>query len=697
MPNAAAVDRETSFHQGEQSMTEILSSYVAGSWHTPGATESARPVRDAGTGELLHSVSSAGIDFTAVADHARTTGIAELQKLTFHQRGVILKKLATYLMERTKDYHEISFTTGTTKRDAFVDIEGGIGTLFTYSGIARRQMPNSTVHLDGGVERLSKNGTFVGRHILTSRQGLALQINAFNFPVWGMLEKFGPMFVAGVPVVVKPATDTAHLTRAVVNDMIESGLLPDGAIQLVNGDVTPLFDHLAEQDAIAFTGSANSARKLAGLDCVTQRGTRFFAEADSLNFSLLGPDAAPGTEEFDLFVSGVVAEMTIKAGQKCTAIRRTFVPEAHAEAVGEAIIAKLATQGVGDPREKSTRLGPVVSDKQRTDVLDAVDQIIAGGAHLLTGGREESDKLAAEHGGAYVAATVLQADDAWSDAVHDIEAFGPVTSIITYSDTEDAVRLAARGRGSLVGSVVTHDAEFATEFVRKIAPWHGRVLVLDRDDAEESTGHGSPLPNLIHGGPGRAGGGEEMGGLRGVEHFMQRTAIQASPDMLTAIGGEWVNGSERHLGDHPFTKSLKDLRLGDTLDSEWREVTLDDIEHFANFTGDTFYAHMNEEAAAANPFFPGRVAHGYLIVSFAAGLFVQPDPGPVLANYGLEGLNFITPVSPGDKLKVTLTAKRITPRETDEYGEVRWDAQVVNQNEEPVANYDVLTLVAKEY
>ncbi|MCM1013146.1 3,4-dehydroadipyl-CoA semialdehyde dehydrogenase [Brevibacterium casei] len=677
-------------------MTETLSSFAAGTWHTPADTAGARDVRDATNGQLLHRVSSDGIDFTAVADHARLVGLPALQKLTFHQRGVILKQLGAHLMESAKDYHEISFTTGTTKRDAFVDIEGGIGTLFTYSGVARRQMPNSTVLLDGDVERLSKNGTFVGRHILTSRQGLALQINAFNFPVWGMLEKFAPMFVAGVPVVVKPATDSAHLTRAVVADIIASGLLPEGAIQLVTGDISPLFDELAEQDTIAFTGSAGTARRLASLSCVTERGTRFFAEADSLNFSLLGPDAAPGTPEFDLFVDGVIAEMTVKAGQKCTAIRRTFVPAEHAEAVGEALTAKLATVTAGDPRERSTKLGPVISDKQRGDVLDAVDEIVAGGAHLLTGGREASDALAAELGGSFIAPTVLQADDPWVDAVHDIEAFGPVTTLITYSTLAEAVDLAARGRGSLVGSVVTHDPAFAAEFVRSVAPWHGRILVLDRDDAEESTGHGSPLPNLVHGGPGRAGGGEEMGGLRGVTHFMQRTAVQASPDMLTAIGGEWVTGAERHLGDHPFTKSLADLRIGDALESEWREVTLEDIAHFAEFTGDTFYAHTDEEAAAANPFFPGRVAHGYLIVSFAAGLFVQPDPGPVLANYGLEGLRFVTPVSPGDKLKVTLTAKRITPRETDEYGEVRWDAEVVNQDGEPVANYDVLTLVAKE-
>ncbi|WP_309130632.1 phenylacetic acid degradation bifunctional protein PaaZ [Brevibacterium sp.] len=689
-------------------MTEILGSFVAGSWHTPtpegrgeaaGATAggSARAVRDSVTGELLHHVSSEGLDFGAVADHARSVGVPALQELTFHQRGVILKQLGAHLMEWAANYHEISFSTGTTKRDAFVDIEGGIGTLFTYSGVARRQMPNSTIHLDGGVERLSKGGSFVGRHILTSRQGLALQINAFNFPVWGMLEKFAPMFVAGVPVVVKPATASAHLTRAVVADMIDSGLLPDGCLQLICGDVTGLFDHLAEQDAIAFTGSAATARRLADLDCVKERGTRFFAEADSLNFSLLGSDAAPGTEEFDLFVSGVVAEMTVKAGQKCTAIRRTIVPEQHAEAVAEALTAKLAEATAGDPREKSTRLGPVISTDQRGDVLDAVDEIVAAGARVITGGREASDALADRFpGGAFVAPTVLRAEDPWIDAVHDVEAFGPVTSLITYSSLDEAVRLAARGRGSLVGSVVTHDPAFATEFVRKVAPWHGRILVLDRDDAKESTGHGSPLPTLVHGGPGRAGGGEELGGLRGVEHFMQRTAIQASPDMLTAISGEWVQGAERHLGEHPFTKSLADLRIGDALESEWRTVTLEDIEHFAEFTGDTFYAHTDEEAAAANPFFPGRVAHGYLIVSFAAGLFVQPDPGPVLANYGLEGLRFVTPVSPGDKLKVTLTAKRITPRETDEYGEVRWDAEVVNQDSEPVANYDVLTLVAKE-
>ncbi len=599
-------------------------------------------------------------------------------------------------MERAKDYHEISFTTGTTKRDAFVDIEGGIGTLFTYSGVARRQMPNSTVLLDGGVERLSKNGTFVGRHILTSRQGLALQINAFNFPVWGMLEKFAPMFVAGVPVVVKPATDSAHLTRAVVADMLASGLLPEGAIQVVTGDITPLFDLLAEQDTIAFTGSAGTARRLASLNCVTERGTRFFAEADSLNFSLLGPDAAPGTPEFDLFVDSVVAEMTVKAGQKCTAIRRTFVPAEHAEAVGEALTAKLATVTAGDPREKSTRLGPVISTKRRDDVLDAVDEIIAGGAHLLTGGREASDDLASSLGGAFVAPTVLQADDPWVDAVHDVEAFGPVTTLITYSTLAEAVDLAARGRGSLVGSVVTHDPAFAAEFVRAVAPWHGRILVLDRDDADESTGHGSPRPPSSTVVP-AAPEAERRWVVCGASHTScGRTAIQASPNMLTAIGGEWVAGAERHLGEHPFTKSLADLKIGGcpgvgVARGHPRGHRALRRVHRRHVLRPHRRGGGGGEPVLPRPRRP-RVPHRLL----RRGSLRPAGSRAGARELRPRGARFVTPVSPGDKLKVTLTAKRITPRETDEYGEVRWDAEVVNQDGEPVANYDVLTLVAKE-
>lgn len=683
-------------------MTEILTSYACGTWTAPAADTSGtaqpsvRTICDPATGTELAGVSSAGIDFAAVVAHARDTGGPAVRALTFHQRGVILKALAAYLNERRDRYHAISLTTGATARDGLIDIDGGISTLFSYSSVARRQMPNSTVYLDGGVERLSKRQTFAGQHICTARPGVSVQINAFNFPVWGMLEKFGPMFAAGQPVIVKPATNGAQLTHAVVTDIIDSGLLPEGALQLICGSTGDLFDHLGEQDTIAFTGSATTARTLASHTCVTERGTRFFAEADSLNFSLLGPDAGPGSEEFDLYVRQLVTEMTAKAGQKCTAIRRALVPAAHLDAVAEAVAGTLAGVTVGSPHDEATRMGPLISADQADDVRAAIRSLTSAGAEVVCGfdpasASGEGDALSP----AFVAPTLLKAAPD-VDAVHDVEAFGPVATLVPYRSLSEAVEIAARGRGSLVGSVVSHDPEVVREVVLGTAPWHGRILVLDRDDAKESTGHGSPLPTLMHGGPGRAGGGEELGGIRSVLHYMQRTAIQASPDMLTAITGTWTpEAARRTEGGHPFGKDLSQLRIGDTIVGGPREVTLEDVEHFAEFTGDTFYAHTDEEAAAANPFFPGRVAHGYLVVSFAAGLFVKPEPGPVLANYGLENLRFITPVSPGDELTVTLTAKQITPRETDEYGEVRWDALVTNQYDDIVATYDVLTLVEK--
>lgn len=683
-------------------MTEILTSYACGTWTAPAADTSGtaqpsvRTICDPATGTELAGVSSDGIDFAAVVAHARDTGGPAVRALTFHQRGVILKALAAYLNERRDRYHAISLTTGATARDGLIDIDGGISTLFSYSSVARRQMPNSTVYLDGGVERLSKRQTFAGQHICTARPGVSVQINAFNFPVWGMLEKFGPMFAAGQPVIVKPATNGAQLTHAVVTDIIDSGLLPEGALQLICGSTGDLFDHLGEQDTIAFTGSATTARTLASHTCVTERGTRFFAEADSLNFSLLGPDAGPGSEEFDLYVRQLVTEMTAKAGQKCTAIRRALVPAEHLDAVAEAVAGKLAGVTVGSPHDEATRMGPLISADQADDVRAAIRSLTSAGAEVVCGfdpasASGEGDALSP----AFVAPTLLKAS-ADVDAVHDVETFGPVATLVPYTSLPEAVEIAARGRGSLVGSVVSHDPEVVREVVLGTAPWHGRILVLDRDDAKESTGHGSPLPTLVHGGPGRAGGGEELGGIRSVLHYMQRTAIQASPDMLTAITGTWApEAARRTEGGHPFGKDLNELRIGDTIVGGPREVTLEDVEHFAEFTGDTFYAHTDEEAAAANPFFPGRVAHGYLVVSFAAGLFVKPEPGPVLANYGLENLRFITPVSPGDELTVTLTAKQITPRETDEYGEVRWDALVTNQNDDIVATYDVLTLVEK--
>jgi oxepin-CoA hydrolase / 3-oxo-5,6-dehydrosuberyl-CoA semialdehyde dehydrogenase len=538
----------------------------------------------------------------------------------------------------------------------------------------------------------------VGEEILTALQGVAVQLNAFNFPVWGPLEKLAPAFIAGVPSLVKPATPTAYLTARLVELIVASGLLPEGSVQLVCGSVGGLFEHLGEQDLVSFTGSAATARQLRAHPAVIERSVRFNAEADSLNCSILGPDAEPGTPEFDLYVGQLVTEMTVKAGQKCTAIRRALVPAALADQVAEAARERLAGVVVGAPAAEGVQMGALAGLEQREEVRRSVKSLLAAG-RIVSGDPSHVEVVGASaETGAFMAPLLLRADDAARPEPHQVEAFGPVSTIIGYHGTEGAIELAGRGRGSLAGSVVTADASFARDVVLGLAPWHGRILVLDREDAAESTGHGSPLPTLVHGGPGRAGGGEEMGGIHGIAHHMQRTAVQASPRVLAAVTGRWIPGTERNAGGgHPFHKPLADLRTGDTVVAGPRPVTLADIEHFAEFTGDTFYAHMDEEAARANPFFDGRVAHGYLIVSFAAGLFVDPDPGPVLANYGLENLRFLTPVYPGDELTVTLTCKQIIPREDAGHGEVRWDAVVSNQDGKPVATYDVLTLVAKEW
>ncbi|GGI46099.1 oxepin-CoA hydrolase/3-oxo-5,6-dehydrosuberyl-CoA semialdehyde dehydrogenase [Agromyces flavus] len=683
-------------------MTEILPSYVRDAWWTPdqAAVASATEVRDASTGELVARVSTEGLDLAAALEHARTIGQRSLGELTFHQRAVLLKQMALVLTERKAELYELSARTGATQRDSWVDIDGGIGVLFTYSSKGRRELPNAKVLVDGPVEPLSKDGSFIGRHVYTRLPGVAVQINAFNFPVWGSLEKFAPAFLAGVPTVVKPATPTGYLTEAYVRILVESGLLPAGSLQLVSGSVPDLFDHLRLGDHVAFTGSASTAERLRAHDSVQTGGVRFSSETDSINASVLGTDATPETPEFDAYVKQLVVEMTSKAGQKCTAIRRAIVPAASVDALVDAVRERLAERVVvGDPRAEGTTMGPLASTGQRDEVLRQVRRLQEAGGELVIGSLEAPEGVDAE--GAFVQPMLLKFTDAAAPAVHEVEAFGPVASVIAYDSIDQAVDLVARGGGSLVTSVATHDPEVAIALATGIAPMNGRLLFLDRDDARSSTGHGSPVPHLVHGGPGRAGGSEELGGMRAVKHYMQRTAVQGSPAMLTALTGVWHSGAEARpyleAGEpHPFRKSLADLRIGDQVASAPRTVTLDDIETFANFTGDTFYAHMDEEAAAANPFFPGRVAHGYLLVSWAAGLFVDAAPGPVLANYGLENLRFITPVSPGDSIRVELTAKEISPRETDEYGEVRWDAVLKNQDDEIVATYDVLTLVAKE-
>lgn len=685
-------------------MTDHLPSYVQGSWWTPTAATPGTEVRDASTGEVITRVSTEGLDLSGALEYARTVGQASLAALTFHQRAVLLKQFALALTERKDELYALSARTGATKADSWVDIDGGIGVLFSYSGKGRRELPNSTVHIDGPVEPLSKDGSFLGRHVYTTLPGVAVQINAFNFPVWGSLEKFAPAFLGGMPTLVKPATPTGYLAEAMVRILVESGLLPEGSLQLVSGSVPTLLDELRLGDLVGFTGSASTAESLRRHPAVQTGGVRFTAETDSINASVLGTDAAPGTPEFDAYVRQLVTEMTSKAGQKCTAIRRAIVPTAAADDVIAAVRTRLEEKAVlGDPRAEGVTMGPLASTAQRDEVLRQVRALQDAGGEIVVGSTETPEvrladgTVAQAPDGAFVAPVLLRFDDAHADAVHDVEAFGPVSSLLTYETTAQAADLVNRGGGSLVTSIATHDPAQAVELATRIAPFNGRMLLLDRDDARSSTGHGSPLPNLVHGGPGRAGGGEELGGMRAVLHHMQRTAVQGSPEMLTALTGVWHAGAAANAdGRHPFRKSLAELRIGDQIVSDSREVTLDDIETFAHFTGDTFYAHMDEESAAANPFFPGRVAHGYLLVSWAAGLFVDPEPGPVLANYGLENLRFITPVSPGDSIRVELTAKQITPRETDEYGEVRWDAVIRNQDDEIVATYDVLTLVSKE-
>ena len=671
-----------------------LQSYAAGRWVT-GEGEG-QLVRHAITGEPVATVSSAGVDFAGMLDFGRRVGGPALRELTFHERALRLKALAQYLLERKDAYYQLSHATGANRSDSWVDIEGGIGTLFAYSSKGRRELPNTTFLVDGAPEALSKHGSFVGQHIAVPLRGVAVHINAFNFPCWGMLEKISVNLLAGVPAIVKPASQTAFLTERMFRDMIASGILPEGSLQLICGSTGDLLDHLQCQDVVTFTGSATTGRKLRQHPAVQRHSVRFTMEADSLNFSLLGPDAKPDTPEFELFVKEVARELTAKAGQKCTAIRRALVPRALVDDVLVALRKRLDKVVIGDPNVEGVTMGALASLAQRDEVLERIRELQQG-AELVYGNPDTFTVVGANAiTGAFLPPMLLLSREPKRQrVVHEVEAFGPVTTLMPYDDVDDAIDLIRRGEGSLVGSAFTYDNDFARELVLGVAAYHGRLLLGNRDCARESTGHGSPLPGLIHGGPGRAGGGEEMGGIRGVMHYLQRTALQGSPEMLTCITDRWIAGSHRDHDVHPFRKHLEELKLGDSVSSNARTVTLEDIEHFAEFTGDTFYAHMDEEAASANPFFGGRVAHGYLVVSLAAGLFVDPKPGPVLANYGVDNLRFLTPVFPGDALKVVLTCKQKNPRVTENYGEVRWDAVVTNQDDKVVAQYDVLTMVKK--
>jgi oxepin-CoA hydrolase/3-oxo-5,6-dehydrosuberyl-CoA semialdehyde dehydrogenase len=670
-----------------------VESFVAGQWIGPGSA--ARPIESAITGAVIGEAGGAAPDTGLMLDYAHTVGGPGLRTAGFHDRARMLKALAQYLDARKDGLYALSFDTGATRADQRIDIDGGIGTLFVYAAKGRREMPDGDVYLDGPVEQLSRGGSFLGQHVCTPLTGAAIQINAFNFPVWGMLEKLAPAFLAGVPAIVKPATATCQVTEAAIRLMLDADILPDGAIQLIAGGTGDLLDLLGAQDLVSFTGSAETAIRLRATPNLLENGTRFIAEQDSLNASILGPDAAPGTPEFDLFVAEAHREMTAKAGQKCTAIRRMLVPEPVVEPFQAALAARLRDTVIGDPRRDDVAMGPLVSRAQRADVLDKAARIGAEATRLLGDPDAFVARGADAAAGGFVPPMLfLCADPDGAAAVHGTEAFGPVATVLPYRDLDHAIALGNRGQGSLALSLFTRDPDTARQVALGAGAWHGRLYINNRDAAAEATGHGAPLPHMIHGGPGRAGGGEELGGVRAVLHHMQRMAVQGSPDMLAAIGGRWVPGAAETEGPaHPFRRGFGALQIGETLWSEPRDVTLADIEHFAEFTGDRFYAHMDEDAAAANPFFPGRVAHGYLLLAFAAGLFVDPDPGPVLANTGLDNLRFQKPVRPGDAIRVRLTVKAKT-RRTDAYGEVRWHVTLVNQAGETVADYDLMTMNA---
>jgi oxepin-CoA hydrolase/3-oxo-5,6-dehydrosuberyl-CoA semialdehyde dehydrogenase len=679
-------------------MPTTLQSLIAGHWL---GAEAHQPLHSALDNQLIYHTHADRIDFGEAVAYARKTGVQALMALDFQKRAQRLKALAAYLMERKEELYEISHLTGATRQDSWVDVEGGIGTLYAYASIGGRELPSSNVLHEGPAMALGKRGGFAGTHILVPRGGVAVHINAFNFPIWGLLEKFAPSFLAAMPCIAKPATATSYLTHAVVKMMMESALLPEGCLQLVIGSTGDLLDRLNGFDAVTFTGSADTAARLRGNPNLIRESVPFTAEADSLNAAILAPDVTPDDEELDLFVKEVAREMTGKAGQKCTAIRRVIVPEHLADVVGERLRARLAKIVVGNPKVEGVRMGALASLDQQRDVSERVEMLARGNEVLFSardGFNPVGEGVAA---GAFFAPTLLLCRNGLTnDAVHDIEAFGPVSTMMTYRDIDEALVLAARGKGSLVTTLVTKDPAIAAHAVPVAAASHGRVHILDRVAAVDSTGHGSPLPMLKHGGPGRAGGGEELGGIRAVKHFLQRAAVQGSPTMLAAVTGEYVRGAAVKESDvHPFRRYFEDLEIGHSLLTHRRTVSEADIVNFGGVSGDYFYMHF-DEIAAKDTQFGKRIAHGYFVLSAAAGLFVSPAPGPVLANYGLDNLRFVAPVAIGDTIRARLTCKRKVDRNrTDDQGRgqgvVAWDVQVTNQNDELVASYDILTLVQK--
>jgi oxepin-CoA hydrolase/3-oxo-5,6-dehydrosuberyl-CoA semialdehyde dehydrogenase len=675
-----------------------LQSFIAGRWVGEHAAQALASAID---GRIVAHTHAEALDFDDAVSFARRQGVKSLMAMDFQERAARLKALAVYLNERKEQLYAISHHTGATRADSWVDIEGGTGTLFAYAAMGSAELPSGNVVHEGPVVQLGKQGKFVGSHILVPRGGVAVHINAFNFPIWGLLEKFAPTFLAGMPCIAKPASSTSYLAEAMVKLAHDSGLLPEGALQLIIGGTGDLLDRLDGFDVVTFTGSADTAAKLRAHPNLLRQGIPFNAEADSLNCAILAPDVTPDDEEFDLFVKEVAREMTIKAGQKCTAIRRAIVPRPHLDAVAQRLRERLAGIVIGDPSREGVKMGALASRAQQADVAERVAQLAQGNEVVY--GERDGFSLVGEGvaNGAFFSPTLLLCRNPMRDErVHDVEAFGPVSTLMPYEDLDQALALAAKGKGSLVGTLVTRDPKIAAKAIPVAAMHHGRMLVLDREAAVESTGHGSPLPALKHGGPGRAGGGEELGGMRAVKHYLQLTAVQGSPTMIAAVTGEYVRGAAVNESEvHPFRRYFEDLQIGDSLLTHRRTVSEADIVNFGGMSGDYFYMHFDEIAAKETQF-GKRIAHGYFVLSAAAGLFVSPAPGPVLANYGLDTLRFVKPVGIGDTIRARLTCKRkIDRRKKDPkgvgQGVVAWDVAVTNQDGELVASYDILTLVSK--
>lgn len=673
-----------------------LQNYAEGRWVE--GSGGGQPLFDACSGVQIATASSSGLDFQAMLEYGRQTGNKNLRKRTFQERGRMLKALALYLLDRKEKYYDVSYRTGATRVDSWIDIEGGIGNLFAYASL-RRKLPDLPYCSEGDPAMLSKGGSFIGHHILVPRRGVAVHINAYNFPVWGMLEKCAVNWLAGMPAIVKPATITSFLAEEVARDIIASGILPEGALQLICGSAGNLLDFVEDQDVVTFTGSASTGMALKSHPAIVQSAVPFNMEADSLNSIILGQDAAPGTPEFDLFVREVRKEMTIKCGQKCTAVRRIIVPERYIDDVESAIRASVSGFVIGDPRNQGVRMGALAGKTQVQEVLEKL-RLLMDECRLVVGDPTSFEvKQGSAETGAYLPPMLLRQDTPMKAThIHEVEAFGPVATLMPYKSLEEAVILAQKGKGSLCSTIVSYDQDQVVGYTIEAATHHGRILVLDRDSSGESTGHGSPMPLLVHGGPGRAGGGEEMGGIRGIRHYLQRCAVQGTPTAITAITGQYQYGGKQFQSDiHPFKKHFEDLQVGDTLTTHKRTVTEADVVQFANVSWDHFYAHTDATSLEGTPF-TQRVAHGYFVLAAAAGLFVDAAKGPVLLNYGLDECRFTKPVYPGMTIGVRLTVKEKTAqekREDENYrkGIVKWLVDVYDETGETVAIATILTMV----